>query len=99
MYSAAKESDYGANLSSGSLKESGLAKVYRKALENKRPTFSDMEPYAPSNGAPAMFLATPVTIGGEVKAVLAFQISDASINKVMQYRGGYGEPLSKSFIC
>lgn len=90
MYSAAKESDYGANLSSGSLKESGLAQAYKQALKNGRPTFIDMEPYAPSNGAPAMFLATPVKIDGEVKAVLAFQVSDASINNIMHYRGGYG---------
>jgi len=90
MYTAAKESDYGANLVSGSLKDSSLAEVYRKALQNNRPTFVDMQPYAPSNGAPAMFLATPVTLDGEVKAVLAFQISDAAINKVMHYRNGYG---------
>jgi methyl-accepting chemotaxis protein len=90
MYTAAKESDYGANLTSGPLKESGLGKAYSEALKNGRTTFVDMAPYAPSNDAPAMFMATPVTIDGEVKAVLAFQISDALINKVMQYRGGYG---------
>jgi methyl-accepting chemotaxis protein len=91
MYSAAKESDYGENLTSGSLKESGLAKAYKKALANGRPTFVDMEPYAPSNNAPAMFLATPVTVEGEVKAVLVFQVSDAAINKIMTYRNSYGD--------
>ncbi|MBD3842138.1 MAG: methyl-accepting chemotaxis protein [Campylobacterales bacterium] len=90
MYTAAKESDYGANLLNGPLKNSALAEVYKEALKNNRPTFVDMAPYAPSNGIPAMFLATPVTIDGEVKAVLAFQISDAAINKVMHYRNGYG---------
>lgn len=90
LYSAAKESDYGANLTSGSLKDSGLALAHKKALQNNRPTFIDMSPYAPSNGEPAMFLATPVKIEGEVKAVLAFQISDASISKVMNQRDGYG---------
>lgn len=90
MYTAAKESDYGANLLYGSLKDSGLAQAYRKALANGRPTFADMAPYAPSNNAPAMFLATPVTVDGVVKAVLAFQISDAAINDVMHYRKGYG---------
>jgi methyl-accepting chemotaxis protein len=90
MYSAAKESDYGANLTAGPLKESGLAQAYREALKNDRPTFVDMQPYAPSNGAPAMFLATPIKIDGETKAVLAFQISDTAINKIMQYRIGYG---------
>jgi len=90
MYSGAKESDYGENLTSGSLKESGLAKAYKQALQNDRPTFVDMLPYAPSNGAPAMFLATPVKAEGQTKAVLIFQISDAAINTIMQYRVGYG---------
>ncbi|WP_373002925.1 methyl-accepting chemotaxis protein [Sulfurimonas sp.] len=91
MYSAAKESDYGANLLSGSLKNSGLAEAYRKALLNNRPTFVDMKPYAPSNDVPAMFLATPIVVNAKVQAVLVFQISDAAINKIMKYRHGYGE--------
>ncbi|EDZ61274.1 methyl-accepting chemotaxis sensory transducer [Sulfurimonas gotlandica GD1] len=91
MYTAAKESDYGANLTHGSLKNSGLGEAYRLAVKNNSPTFVDMKPYAPSNGAPAMFLSTPVKVGGEIKAVLVFQISDSSINKIMQYRGGYGD--------
>jgi methyl-accepting chemotaxis protein len=91
MYSGAKEPDYGANLSSGSLKESGLAQAYKEALKNGRPTFVDMRPYAPSKDAPAMFLATPVKIEGEVKAVLAFQISDEAISKIMNYREGYNK--------
>lgn len=91
MYSAAKESDYGANLSSGSLKNSGLAEVWRKTLKNGRTTYVDMKPYEPSNNAPAMFLGTPMMENGETKAVLVFQISDEAINKVMKYRQGYGE--------
>ncbi len=91
LYSTSKESDYGANLTSGSLKDSGLAEVYKKALQNGRPSFVDMKQYAPSNNEPAMFLATPVKINGEVKAILAFQISDSAINKVMNYREGYGK--------
>ena len=91
LYSTSKESDYGANLTSGSLKDSGLAEVYKKALQNGRPSFVDMKQYAPSNNEPAMFLATPVKINGEVKAILAFQIADSAINKVMNYREGYGK--------
>jgi methyl-accepting chemotaxis protein len=91
MYSAAKESDYGANLSTGSLKNSGLAEVWKNSLKNNRPTFADMKPYAPSNGAPAMFLATPIKSDDSEDAVLIFQISDASINSIMQYRQGYGD--------
>ena len=91
MYTQAKESDYGANLLSGNLKDSGLGKVYRKVKELKRAVFMDMEPYAPSAGAPAMFLGSPIYEDGKVNAILVLQISDKSINKIMQFRTGYGK--------
>ncbi|MFA5584906.1 MAG: methyl-accepting chemotaxis protein, partial [Bacteriovoracaceae bacterium] len=91
IYSAAKESDYGANLKTGSLKESGLGQAFKQALEKNRPLYVDMAPYVPSKGEPAMFLAAPVEIDGKVEAVIAFQISDASISKIMNYREGYGK--------
>ena len=91
MYSQAKESDYGENLSVGSLKDSGLAKAWSKAKELKRPVFIDMKPYGPSANAPAMFLGTPVYIDGHIESILVFQISDKSINNIMQFRAGYGD--------
>jgi len=91
MYSQAKESDYGENLSVGSLKNSGLAQAWKKAKELKRAVFIDMKPYSPSAGAPAMFLGTPVFKDGNVESILVFQISDRSINKIMQFRAGYGD--------
>ncbi len=91
MYTQAKESDYGANVGSGPLKNSGLGKVYKKVKELKRPVFVDMAPYAPSAGAPAMFLGAPVIIDGEMKSIIVLQISDKSINKIMQFRKGYGD--------
>ena len=91
MYSQAKESDYGENLNYGSLKNSGLAQVWRKVKELKRPVFIDMKPYAPSNNEPAMFLGTPVFANNQLSSILVFQISDRSINKVMQFRSGYGD--------
>lgn len=91
MYTAARESDYGANLRSGHLKDSGLGKVYANVKRLQRPVFEDMEPYGPSADAPAMFLGTPIMINNSFEAILVFQISDASINKIMQFRVGYGE--------
>ncbi len=91
MYTQAKESDYGANVGSGSLKDSGLGEVYKKVKELKRPVFVDMKPYAPSAGAPAMFLGAPVVVNGVMKSIVVFQISDVAINKVMQFRKGYGD--------
>jgi methyl-accepting chemotaxis protein len=90
MYSAAKESDYGANLLYGDLKNSGLADVFNKVKESKKVAFVDMKPYAPSAGAPAMFMGEPIFVHGKFKAILVFQISDASINEIMQFRKGYG---------
>ena len=91
MYTQAKESDFGANVGSGSLKDSGLGEAYKKVKELKRPVFIDMAPYAPSAGAPAMFLGAPVYTDGEMKSIVVLQISDASINKIMQFRKGYGD--------
>ncbi len=90
MYSQAKESDYGTNLITGDLKSSGLAEIFEKTKSNNRTTFVDMKPYAPSNNAPAMFIGTPVYSHGKTIAILVFQISDKSINKIMQFREGYG---------
>ena len=91
MYSQAKESDYGANLKSGSLRDSGLGEVYRKVKESKRTVIVDMRPYAPSNNEPAMFIGTPVYVDGEFKSILVLQISDVAIDKIMQFRLGYGD--------
>ena len=90
IYSAAKESDYGSNLKTGEFKDSGLAQAYNKAISMDRAVFIDMKPYAPSNNAPAMFLGKKIDVHG-VSAVLVFQISDRAINKIMQFRKGYGE--------
>ncbi len=90
MYSQAKESDYGENLKHGSLKDSGLGEIYKKVIELKRPVFVDMKPYSPSKNAPTMFLGAPVFIDGLMKSIIVLQISDARINKIMQFRSGYG---------
>ena len=91
IYTQAKESDYGANLIYGNLRNSGLGEVFQKTLRNNRATFVDMKPYQPSAGAPAMFLGIPVKRNNRNIAILVFQISDASINKIMQFRKGYGK--------
>ncbi len=91
MYSKSKESDFGTNLSSGPLKDSPLAKVWKKVRDLKRPVFVDMQPYGPSNGEPAMFMGAPVMMNGFLKGVIVFKISDKEINKIMKFRAGYGK--------
>jgi len=91
MYTVAKESDHGANLRVGPLKDTGLGEVWRKTLENNRTTFVDMRPYGPSNNAPAMFIGRPIKSAGVIEGVLVMQLSGKEINKVMTFREGYGE--------
>ncbi|MDY0123784.1 methyl-accepting chemotaxis protein [Sulfurimonas sp.] len=91
LYSAKKESDYGTNLTYGPLKESALSEVYKKSLQNNRPTFVDMKPYSVGGDMPAMFIGTPVVVNAEVKAVLVFKIDNDAIKNIMQYRKDYGK--------
>lgn len=91
MYSGSKGADNGANLLFGPLKNSVLADVYMQTLKNNRTTFVDMKPYAPNDGTPAMFVATPVVINAQVQAILIFKISNDSINSIMKYRDAYGQ--------
>ncbi len=91
MYSVAKEDDLGANLVTGSLSESPLAEAWQQALQSKEPSFTDMESYAPSKGAPAMFLSTRVNIEEGVGVILVLQVSDERVNALMRYRKDYGQ--------
>ncbi|MFP4333018.1 MAG: methyl-accepting chemotaxis protein [Campylobacterales bacterium] len=92
MYSVAKESDLGENLGTGSLKDSGLAKVWKEIADGKKVAFADLAPYAPSGGEPAMFMGVPIIDKeGSVKGVVAVQVSLEVVNEIMGNRVGLGE--------
>ena len=92
MYSACKESDIGQNLRHGSLRNSGLAKVYEKILSSNGNAVVDFEPYAPSGGEPAAFAGAPIrNDDGSIRGVMVVQLSVARINEIMQQRAGMGE--------
>ena len=88
VYTQAKESDLGENLSSGSLSSSNLADAYTEG-KNKI-TLVDYKHYSPSD-APASFIAAPVKDNGETIGVIALQVSDAAINRIMGETTGMGE--------
>ena len=91
IYSQAKKSDFGTNLMTGDLKNSALADIFKKVNESDQTQFSDMSLYSPMGETPAMFIGAPVYAYGKRKiAVLIFQISNKSINKIMGFRQGYG---------
>ncbi len=94
MFTVMQESDFGENLSTGELKNSGLAHVWKNVVESGNTCITDMEKYAPSNNAPAQFIGTPIYNAGrkdEIIAVFAIQVPDPLINNIMTNRLGLGE--------
>lgn len=91
FYSAYKEPDYQTNFQDGKYASSNLGELFRNVMASKKFAVIDFAPYAPSNGAPAAFIAAPITHEGEVELVIALQLSLESINKIMQQREGMGK--------
>ncbi|MGC2856112.1 methyl-accepting chemotaxis protein [Novispirillum sp. DQ9] len=94
LYSVFKEPDFATNLDTGTWKDSDLAAVFRRLKANPAAgtvAFTDFAAYAPSNGAPASFIATPVLgEGGAFAGALVFQMPIDRINQVMQVSAGMG---------
>ena len=101
IYSVFKELDYATNLNTGEYKDSDLGNAFRAAAQN--PTadaqvFFDFKPYAPSHGAPASFISTPMLgASGQLEGVLIFQMPIDNLNNVMLNTAGLGE-TGESFI-
>jgi len=93
IYTVFKEKDYSTNLKNGVYKNSGIAKVYKKALQmgKNELAFSDFAPYEPSYNSAASFIATPLYVNNEKKGVLIFQMPIDKINAIMSFHGQYKE--------
>ena len=91
FYTVCHEADYQTNLVSGKYRDSGLGELVRTVLKTGRFGFADFAPYAPSNGAPAAFIAEPVVYNGQTELVVALQLPLDAINKIMGIRSGMGE--------
>ena len=86
VYSVFKETDFGTNLNTGPYNETNLAKaatIIRQAKGREYIKIEDFQPYSPSYGAPAAFIAAPIYQGAKFLGVLAFQFPVDEINKVM----------------
>jgi len=91
FYTAAKESDYQTNMLNGKYSSSNLGKLTRKVTNTRQFAIADFAPYAPSNDDPAAFAAIPIINAGNVKMVVALQLSTEAINGIMQQREGMGK--------
>lgn len=94
MYSVFKEADFATNFDNGPYANSGLGSVYAAAATGVAGQiyFADFAPYAPSNGAAASFLASPVIDEtGEVIGVVAVQVPADQIGVIINNPVGLGE--------
>ncbi|WP_269424430.1 methyl-accepting chemotaxis protein [Kiloniella laminariae] len=94
IYSLYKELDFATNLVNGKYRDSGLARTFKAAVNNPLPgftNFTDFEAYAPSNGAPASFIGTPIIKNNAVQGVLIFQMPIERLNQILTSPVGLGE--------
>jgi len=91
FYSVEHEDDYHTNMLDGRYSGSGLGKLFRQVMKTGQYAMADFEPYEPSNGEPAAFVAQPVIHEGKVQFVVALQLSIDAINSIMLRREGMGD--------
>ncbi len=95
VYTVYKELDFATNLKTGKWKETDLARVFEKAVvdgRDKPARFVDFHAYAPSNDAPASFIAKGIfDENNQLKGVLIYQMPIGELNRIMQVSIGMGE--------
>ncbi|MBZ0215062.1 MAG: HAMP domain-containing protein [Fimbriimonadaceae bacterium] len=101
VYTVFKELDYATNLNTGEYRDTDLGNAYRAAMESGKAdsiSFFDFKPYAPSAGAPASFISSPVySEYGDLMGALVFQMPIDRLNGVMASTTGLGE-TGESFL-
>lgn len=93
VYTVFKELDFATNLTSGDYADSGLAEAFRlgRDLAPGEVAFVDYTPYAPSYGAPAAFLSTPVfDATGDLVGVMAYQLPSDRLLSLISNPEGLG---------
>ncbi|MEM6627553.1 MAG: methyl-accepting chemotaxis protein [Pseudomonadota bacterium] len=95
VYTVFKELDYATNLRTGEYADSDLGNAFRAAadlLNAGETAFFDFQPYAPSHGAPASFISTPIMgADGQKAGVLVYQMPIDQMDALLQSRAGLGE--------
>jgi len=92
LFTCLKESDLGTNLNQGPYKDSGLARLWKKVVQTRKPAIVDFQPYTPSKNKPAAFAGYPVFGNQETLiGVVVFQLSTEHINAITNQRDGMGK--------
>lgn len=93
VYSVFKELDFGTSLTTGPYANTGLGRVFAKALTARagQVVADDYTRYLPSYEAPASFGACRIEDAGSLVGILAFQMPLDRITEVMSNRSGLGK--------
>lgn len=91
VFSIRRENDLGTNLNTGIYKDGVVAKAHREALALMETQITDVEPYAPSNNVPSLFMVTPVFRNNEMIGTVILQLNLESLTQVAEDKTGLGE--------
>jgi methyl-accepting chemotaxis protein len=89
VYSFVRESDFGQNLLTGNLKNSGLGRCFKKSL--KEPSIEDFSQYSPSEGQYIAFISAPIQLLGQIEGVIVVKLNKDALNTIVHRRQGMGE--------
>jgi PAS domain S-box-containing protein len=94
VYTAAKESEFGTNLLSGTYRDTGVGRVFRRALTAQPPweqVFVDMAQHAPT-GEQAAFMGQAVRDDdGSLAGVMIFQLNNPRFREVANHIQDLGD--------
>lgn len=91
VYSVFKETDFGTSLKKGAYRDSAFARAAVRMIETKGKdgiVLVDIEPYAPSYNAYALFLLMPIWDSGEFAGILAVQLPSNFADTVLHMTTG-----------
>jgi methyl-accepting chemotaxis protein len=99
LFTQAQESDLGQNLKEGHLRDEGLGRLWQNVATSQQASMVSYSAYSPSNGQAAAFIGTPY-FGeeGDLKAIVALQLSPAKSNAIVQERRGLGQTGSSYLV-
>jgi twitching motility protein PilJ len=98
FYTANNSPDRHTNLFTGPFKNTNLARLAVKVFKTKSYGMADFENYMPAHNEPAAFMAQPVVNSGEVKFIVAVQLSINQINAIAEERTGLGQTGEIYFV-
>jgi len=92
LFRTKKDEDLGYNIYKSEINATKFAKTARKAAEEKKILFSDLEHYKPSYNIISGFFIKPIINNeGKVTGLLALQVTMNIINEMIQQEAGYGK--------